>query len=490
MNERVARSFFWMAWSRGVLQVLSFASTLVVARLLHPADYGLVALAAISTNMVGLLSEMGLGAAIIQYRDLDDNELNGCFWVTVSVAAIGYVTLCLASTAIAAWFDTPRLAAVLVAIGATLPLTAARVVPDGLLRQRLELDKVSKAEIASSMASIPVVLGLAWAGAGVWALVSGVLVLALVQTIASFWFVRWFPGRSIASHRFREIMRFSLATLGSRMSWAAYDQSDAFVLGKISGAGALGFFAMAKQVAILPVTKVAVVVNQLAIPVLAGYQDDRAAMRESFLKGIRLVACLTLPLTIGLVLVADDLVLVVLTDKWAPMVPILQLLSVYTLIHSLDVFLPSVLLARYRAGFLFRWTMALLLVMPLAFWGGAVVWQGAGVAVAWSVVYPCLTFWVAREALRELDLDWATVAAQLRPLVGPALCLVLAVLAVRAGIAGTDVGVRAIRLVAASAAGAAAYVLAMSWRPGTVGAELWTATIEIWRIGSRRAAAR
>ncbi|MEA2626533.1 MAG: lipopolysaccharide exporter [Candidatus Binatota bacterium] len=488
MNERVARSFFWMAWSRGVLQVLSFGSTLVVARLLHPADYGLIALAAISTNMVGLLSEMGLGAAIIQYRDLDDNELNGCFWVTLGIAVIGYVTLCLAASTIAAWFETPRLAPVMIAIGATLPLSAARVVPDGLLRRRLELDKVSKAEIASSVASIPAVLGLAWAGAGVWALVSGVLVLAVVQTVASFWFVRWVPGFSVASRRFREIMRFSLATLGMRISWAAYDQSDAFVLGKVSGDAALGFFAMAKQVAILPVTKVAVVVNQLATPILAGYQEDRSAMRDSFLKGIRLVGCLTLPLTVGMALEADDLVLVVLTDKWAPMVPILQLLSLYTLVHSLDVFLPSVLLARFRAGFLFRWTMALLLVMPLAFWAGAATWGGTGVALGWSVVYPCLTFSIAREALRELDLDWRTVGEQLTPLIRPALWLVVAVLAVRSGIPGVDIGTRALRLVAASAAGAAVYALAVSWRPGTVGGELWTATVEVWRTGSRKAA--
>jgi O-antigen/teichoic acid export membrane protein len=260
------------------------------------------------------------------------------------------------------------------------------------------------------------------------------------------------------------------------------------VLGKVSGDAALGFFAMAKQVAILPVTKVAVVVNQLATPILAGYQEDRSAMRDSFLKGIRLVGCLTLPLTVGMALEADDLVLVVLTDKWAPMVPILQLLSLYTLVHSLDVFLPSVLLARFRAGFLFRWTMALLLVMPLAFWAGAATWGGTGVALGWSVVYPCLTFSIAREALRELDLDWRTVGEQLTPLIRPALWLVVAVLAVRSGIPGVDIGTRALRLVAASAAGAAVYALAVSWRPGTVGGELWTATVEVWRTGSRKAA--
>ena len=194
MKDRVARSLFWVVWSRGVVQVASLLSALLVARLLNPADYGLMALAGVWTCAMALIGELGLGAAIVQFRYLEDRELNACFWLVVAMAGFGYLVLYASAPAIAAWFDSPMLSDVLRVAGVSLPLVALRTVPDSLLRKRLELDRVSQAEMASMLAAIPVVLGMAWAGAGVWALVAGTLVMPLVQDVVSFWFVRWRPG--------------------------------------------------------------------------------------------------------------------------------------------------------------------------------------------------------------------------------------------------------------------------------------------------------
>src|SRR5207245_5272696 len=171
----------WVVWSRGVVQAVSFASTLVVARLLTPEDYGVMALAAVWTYIIWLVAELGLGAAILQFRDLDERELNTCFWLTLGVAGLGYVLLYAAAPAIGAWFVNPTLSPVLRVLGLTLPLSALRAVPDAMLRKRLELDKVSKAEIGAAVVAIPLVVGTAWGGGGVWALVAGALIAPLVQ---------------------------------------------------------------------------------------------------------------------------------------------------------------------------------------------------------------------------------------------------------------------------------------------------------------------
>jgi O-antigen/teichoic acid export membrane protein len=144
-RTRIARSIFWLVWSRGVLQVLSFATTLLVARILVPADYGVMALAGFWTGSVAILAEMGLGAAIIQFRDLDQREIDTCFWITMTLAAIGFAGLALGAPSIARWFDVPRLAEVLPVLALVLPLTACSVVSDSLLRKRLALDRVSQA---------------------------------------------------------------------------------------------------------------------------------------------------------------------------------------------------------------------------------------------------------------------------------------------------------------------------------------------------------
>lgn len=464
MKDQIAKSIFWIVWSRGVVQVLSFLSTLIVARLLSPADYGLMALAVIWTSVISLIAELGLGAAVVQFRDLEESELNTCFWLIVGIGAIGYFTLYASGPTLAAWFTSPILSDVLRMVGLSLPLIAIRTIPDSLLRKRLQLDKVSKAEIASTTVTTPVVLGMAWYGAGVWALVAGAVVMPLVQCILSFWFARWWPGLHMGSRRLYEILRYSLATLGARVGWAVYQQVDTFLIGKVSGGIVLGFYSMARLLADLPVHKISVVVNHLASPVFAGLQADRSAMRTSFLRGLRLVACLTVPLCLGMGLVADDLIYFGLGDRWIPVVPLLRVLCLVGLIRSLDVLLPPVLFARYRATFMFWWTGGVLLIMTLVFWAGA-AWKGAlGVALGWLVVYPFFMVWMAREALRELEIDWNTLWDQVRPVLGAALTMVGCVLVVRWSIPGFDFVDRLMRLALASGLGALAYGLGMLWR--------------------------
>src|SRR6266850_2417450 len=419
MKDRVARSLFWVVWSRGVVQVASFLSALVVARLLNPADYGLMALAGVWTYAMALIGELGLGAAIVQFSDLEDRELNACFWLVVAMAGLGYLVLYASAPAIAAWFASPMLSNVL------------RV-------------------------------------AGVWALVAGTLVMPLVQDVVSFWFVRWWPGLRVGSKRLGEILRYSLAALGARVGWAVYQQVDAVVLGKFFGEVVVGLYSMAKLLGTLPVDKVSVVANQLALPIMAGLQGDRGAMRTSFLRGLRLVACLTVPLCVGTALVADDFVYLVLAEKWRPMVPLLQVLCLLGLIRSLDVLLPPVLFARYRTAFLFWWTGALLVVMPFAFWAGA-AWMGAlGVALAWIVVYPVIMAGMAREALRELELGWKTVGGQLRPVMVATLVMVGCLMMVRWILPASDFFDHLARLVLAATLGGVVYAMGILWQGGVL----------------------
>ena len=129
IRARLARSVFWLAWSRGVIQLISFGTTILLARLLQPADYGVMAVAGIWTTTAGMLAEMGLGAAIIQFRDIEREEIDTCFWITISLATFSYAVLAISTPVIAEWFATPRLSEVLPVLGLVLPITACGVVP-------------------------------------------------------------------------------------------------------------------------------------------------------------------------------------------------------------------------------------------------------------------------------------------------------------------------------------------------------------------------
>jgi O-antigen/teichoic acid export membrane protein len=236
----------------------------------------------------------------------------------------------------------------------------------------------------------------------------------------------------------------------------------------MAGDVTLGFYSMAKQLALLPVEKVSVVVNQVTIPVMAELQTDSTAMRDAFLRGIRLVLYITIPVCLGMALVAEDLIWVTLTDKWMSAVPLLQVLCFYALIRSGDVLLPPIFMARSRITFLFWYAMVLLAIMPVAFWAGAASMGALGVALIWVTVYPVIMVWMARVALRELKIYWKTIWDQLWPAMLVTLFMAGVILAVRWAIPGFDFMDRVIRLILTIGTGSLAYGLGILWKGGAV----------------------
>ena len=402
LRARIARSMFWIAWSRGALQLLSFATTLFVARILAPADYGVMALASLWTACAGMVAEMGLGAAIIQFRDLTRREIDTCFWITMILATVGFAALALAAPMIARWFDVPRLAEVLPVLALVLPITACGVVSDSLLRKRLALDRVSQAEVIGGAVTLPVMLGCALAGLGVWTLVIGSLLAPATRTAVTIAFAAWCPGVRLGGPRVREVVHFSLASLGVKILWALREQADVVVIGKLAGQVTLGLYTMGKELAFLPGSKISTVVNMLSTPMMAELQANVDAMRAAFYRAVRLTAAIALPTSTGIALVADEMVATLLGPKWMPAVPLLRLLCFYAAIRAIDVLLPPVLFARHRERFLFWYCFALLIVVPpAAVLGG--LWNGApGVIVFSTPVYCAVMAIMAREALVEI----------------------------------------------------------------------------------------
>jgi O-antigen/teichoic acid export membrane protein len=457
LKARVARSIFWLAWSRGVLQILAFATTVAVARILVPADYGVMALALVFTGMAGMIAEMGLGRAIVQFRDLDRREIDTCFWITMTLAMIGYAVLSLGAPTIARWFAVPRLADVLPVLALILPLTACSVISDSLLRKRLALDRISQAEIIGGVVALPVTLGLARAEWGVWALVIGSLVGPAARSIATFAFAPWRPRFRIGGERAREVLDFSITTLGVDILWVLREQADVLIIGKITGQVSVGLYSMAKQLALLPTNKISTAVNLLSSPVMAELQTDIDRMRAIFYRAVRVTAAIAIPISAGMALVADDIVAVLLGAKWLPSVPILQLLSVYAAVRSIDVLLAPVLLARRRQRFLFWYFLALLVVVP-AFTALGAVWRGAPGAVAFfTPVYCGLMAIMTKEVLAELKGSFLELSSETWPILVATATMAALVLLLREFALAAVPEPPLVELVLLSVSGAATY---------------------------------
>ncbi len=461
MKGPIGKAIFWIVWSRVGLQGLTFLSTLIVVRILSPADYGLMALAGVWIYIVSRLVEMDLGSAIIQFPDLEDTELNACFWLTTSLTLGGCLVLAFASPYISDWFSAPRLADILPIVALTLLFAGVKVVPYALLKKNLEFDKVSKTEIVASLLSIVIMLSMAWGGAGVWALVAGTLVPMVGQSIGSFWFVRWRPGFCIKGKRVGQMILFSLRTTGSTISWAIYAKAPALILGKVTDQTSLGFYSIAMEIATALSTKISLMVQQLAFPVMSKLQNDIDTLRYSLLRSIRMVACISFPLSVGTLLVADDFIVLTLTEKWASVVPLLQLLSVYALFQSMCFLFPIVLKVRYRVSFILGYSLTLLVVMPMAFWVGAQGLGATGVALVWIAVYPILTIWMIREACKEIELGWAILWKQISFVSWATLVMAGSVLIIQYLVLGNDWFTRALRISLGISLGGISYVMVL-----------------------------
>jgi O-antigen/teichoic acid export membrane protein len=461
LKTRVARSIFWLAWSRGVVQLLSFATTVLVARILVPADYGVVALASVFTGMAAMLADMGLGTAIIQFRDLERRELNTCFWIMVTLAVIAYAALALGAPVIARWFAVPRLADVLPILALALPVTACSVVSDSLLRKRLALDRVSQAEIIGNAVALPVMIACAIAGFGVWTLVTGSLVVLVVRSIAIFAFAPWLPGFRVGGKRAKEMLDFSVTTLGVSVMWSLKEQTDVLVIGKITGQVTVGFYSMAKHLAMLPTSKISNVVNTLSSPMMAELQTDVEAMRGAFYRALRLTSAIALPTSTGVALVADDMIGVILGPKWLPAATILRLLCLYAAVRAVDTLLPPVLITRRRQRFLFWYVLALLIAMPTAAALGALCNGAPGAILLFTPVYCGLIAIVTKEALAELKGSFLELWSEIWPILAATAVMAAGVLLLREITFTGQHETPLVELILLSASGALIYLAAL-----------------------------
>jgi O-antigen/teichoic acid export membrane protein len=459
LKARLARAIFWIVWSRGFVQVLNFAGTLAIARILQPADYGLIAIASIFTATTWMFVEMGLGGAIIQFRDLDDRDLNTCFWITMTLASAAYTALFLSSRIIADWFAVPRLAELLPILALVLPIVACSVVSDGLLRKRLAFDRISLAEIVAYLITTPVTLGCALAGLGVWALVVGSLLGPTVRSIATLGFSPWHPGLQLGGKRITEMLQFSLASLGIQLLWAIREQADVTIVGKVAGDATLGLYSMAKELAMLPANKLSVAMNMLGMSVMAELQTDIIAMRSAFYRAVRLTAVIAVPTSAGMALVADELVATLLGPKWLPAVPVLRLLCAFGAVRAMDALLTPVLTARRRQRVVLLYFLALVVVVPPAAFLGS-LWDGPKGVVIFSLpVYCAVMGLLAKEALAELKGGFCELWSETWPIFAACAAMTTVVFLAREFTGAGESSL--LRLILLSAIGAATYFLAL-----------------------------
>jgi O-antigen/teichoic acid export membrane protein len=471
LDTKIMRGSAWAVLGYGGSNALSLATTIVLARLLVPADFGVVALTLAVLAVAYLAQESGLGAALVVHRgDLRPAAASAAIFSPL-VAICLYVVAFLAAPALAEVFDEPRLTDVLRVTALVLVIRGFTIMPVALLQREMRFGPITAIELGGAVAQTATAVVLAVAGAGVWSLVCGHLAFAAAQAVLAWWYTPIRPSPREARRRaLRELMRFgrhvgiaNLLNYGNR-------SAEGLIVGRVVGTVGLGYFSVATRLSSLPVQIIGNVLGRGVYAALARLRDDAAAFRRVWLDNVQRVALLSIPATIGVFLVAEPLVVGLLGETWRPAVTALQILALNGVVRTFSATSGEVFQALHRPQLrVIGEGVHLALLVPALVIGSH--WHGIeGAAAAVVLVNAAVGVPIVAVLMRLLGVGLAELGRTiLRPAVGWA-ALAATLLALRPVVEGLAAGLELLVLVAA---GGAVYALAVALFARDVVVTMW-----------------
>ncbi len=316
----------WSAIERFALMGIQFVIQIILARLLVPADYGVIGMLAVFLAIAQTFVDSGFGKALIQNQQRTERDFATMFIFNIVVACIFYGILFVSAPLIAAFYEMPILVPVTRVIALSMIINAFAAVHRAKLEIEVNFKTQAKATIAASLFSGAVGIAMAYAGYGVWALVTQTLVSAGTQVVLFWLLLRWVPRYFFSWESFRPMFRFGSRLVAASLLHTIYANLYSIFIGKIYSAASLGFYTKANTLAGLPSQIGEGILSRVTFPVLAQVQDDDQRLKHIYGKYLRFSTSLLTPLMLGICAVAKPLILVLIGEKWLPCVPFLQVL--------------------------------------------------------------------------------------------------------------------------------------------------------------------
>jgi lipopolysaccharide exporter len=399
-----------MVLLRLAIRAIGLVSTVVLARLLVPADFGLVAMATALSGALAAMSEFGFGVALIQNQTADRRHYDTAWTLGLIRGLLVAGALAACADPLASAFSDQRLEPILHVLAVGLVITSLENIAVVEFRKHLQFHKEFVYRSLAKIASFTVTLPLAIILRNYWALVVGILTGQIAGALLSYSMCVYRPRLSIA--RWRELMRFSKWLLLNSVLSFVYSRTDTFVIGRFAGAGPLGLYGLAHEIASLPTTEVIGPIQTAILPGYAKLVAGRVGLGGSFAGNFALIVMIALPIALGLGLMAEPLVELALGEHWLEAVPLLEVLCIYGAINVCTANTWPVFIALGRPWIgTFLTGLSVIVLVPSMF----VSVQAAGaLGVAWTLVSVAAVLLAGNlfAALRLLQLPASQLVAQ------------------------------------------------------------------------------
>lgn len=462
LRERAAAGVKWSGAETVAVTVLQFAQYAVLARLLSPDEFGLMAMLNVIVGFTMAFSDVGISNAIIHRQDATREQLSSLYWLSLAFGMLVFLIIVATSPLIAWFYKEPRLESLVFWVAISFIFLPVGKQFEVLLQKDLRFDRLIKAQVASvALGSIVAVVS-AVLGQGVFSLIWGLLSQTAAKAIllvALGWSV-WRPAFHFHRRDLKGYIGFGMYQMGERSVNYFSGRVDYLIIGRYLGAEVLGVYMLAYRLVVLPLTNINPIITRVAFPVFARKQKENTTLQRGYLEMTRLLGTVIFPICIGLGVTAPLVVPIVYGAGWEMAIPLTQILVIVGLLKALGNPSGSILLAKGRADIGFKWNVCVAAGNTAIFWWFvrygvfAVAWS----FVAASVVYTVGGFMILYHVIR---LRWS---AYLAVLARPAFFSGLMGAAVHAGSVWLTglMASRTLLLLGLVAAGAAVYFALMA----------------------------
>ena len=403
LKGRSVRGGLLTITSQGAQFLMQSVSTVVLARLLTPADFGLVAMVTAITGLGQAFADLGLSEATIQHPEISHDQVSTLFWINIAIG-LTLMSITAGLAPVLAWFyREPRLKDITLVLSLTFLIGGLRVQHDALLRRQMRFTSLAIRDVASYILAVPVAITLAWRGAGYWALVALPLTLNSTQMSLSWLMAHWTPGLPRRDARVRSLIAFGGNVAASYFIFNMNRSADSVLIGWHWGAGPLGLYSRAYNLLMLPVRQLGAPARSVAIPAFSRVQNAPERLARYYLRTANLIMWISAPIFGFLFVAAEPVIVLALGNRWREAAPVFQILAIFALGQLL---LESALWLFVSRGQSKRLLKLLLIISPIIVGSYAIglPFGIKGVALSGSLVLLTIFPWILKFTFRGTTL--------------------------------------------------------------------------------------
>lgn len=420
LKLRSVRGAFITVGSQAIKFFLTLARTAILARLLMPEDFGLIAMVAVVVNFASLFKDAGLSLATIQQENITHRQISGLFWANLLLSTLLGIGIICGSPLVAQLYGRPELTNVTAVLGIAFIISGLSIQHTALLKRQLRLGRLAAIQLLSQVVFIVCASILALFGWRYWALVGGTMGMSITTILLAFLFCPWVPGWIQKNTGLRKMLAFGGHLTAANLIIYFVRNLDNILLGTVWGAAVLGIYTKAYSILMLPISQINGPVSSVLVPALSRLQNNEKSFRRYFLTTLGGVTSITFPVVFFCFVSATDLVMVLLGKDWRGAIPIFRALAPAALLGCCNMLRGWVLIPLGLSSRVFWLSLAGGVPIIAAFFIG-LPWGGLGVAIALSVSYLIKevpqTYWAFRDTPITLkavgSVIWRPAAASL-----------------------------------------------------------------------------